>query len=103
MFYLLVTVQVKPEAVSEFIPAQIDMAQKVLSEPGCLRYDVLQDNENPYRFYRCEVYRDEPAFADHGAMLHTSEFRELTREWWAEPLSVIRTSDVYLSDDSLAK
>ena len=103
MLYLLVTVHVKPEALGEFVPAQVDMAKKVLSEPGCLRYDVLQDNENPHRFHRCEVYRDEAAFADHGAMPHTSEFRELTREWWAERLSVIRTSEIYLSDDSLGK
>ena len=99
MYYLLVTLNIKTESVEEFIPSQIEMAQKVLSEPGCLRYDFMKDNENPNKFYRCEIYKDEEAFEAHGALQHTSDFRELTKDWWLpERLSAIKTTDIFISE-----
>jgi hypothetical protein len=32
-------------------------------EPGCLRFDVVADRDDPQRFYFYEVYRDEAALA----------------------------------------
>ena len=101
MFCLVVTLRVKAELLDEFLPAQLDMAKKVLSEPGCFRYDVFQDNEDPTHFTRLEVFRDEAAFKDHGALQHTSDFREIAREWWAEKLSVVKTTNIYPSDEVL--
>ena len=102
MLCLVVSLHIKPEHLEEFIAAQLDMAKKVLSEPGCLRYDVLQHNEDPTLFHRYEVYRDEDAFSvGHASMQHTKDFGELTRPWWAEPLSFFRTTNLYPSDQEL--
>ena len=103
MFCLVVTLRVKAELLDEFLPAQLDMAKKVLSEPGCFRYDVFQDNEDPTLFTRLEIFRDEAAFTDHGALQHTFDFSALGKEkdWWAEKLSFVKTTNLYPSDEVL--
>ena len=45
--------------------AQDDSTFSVRDEPGCLRFDVLQDNADPDHFFFYEVYRDEAAFQAH--------------------------------------
>jgi quinol monooxygenase YgiN len=61
-----VTVQVKPEHVSEFLEVvRHDAEHSEKDEPGCLRFDVIQDKDDPNRFYFYEVYRDEAALEAH--------------------------------------
>jgi (4S)-4-hydroxy-5-phosphonooxypentane-2,3-dione isomerase len=42
-----------------------DAEHSEADEPGCLRFDVLKDTEQPRTFYFYEVYRDEAAHAAH--------------------------------------
>ena len=56
MHILLVTVQVKPEAVEAFKAAILDNAQASIQEPGVVRFDVLQQAEDPTCFTLYEVY-----------------------------------------------
>ena len=59
MIILLVTIQVKPEHVAEFKEiARYDAEHSEHDEAGCLRFDVIQDKDDPHRFYLYEVYRD---------------------------------------------
>ena len=43
--------------------------------PGCLRFDVLQDQADDNHFYFYEVYRDEAAFQAHGQAPHFARWR----------------------------
>ena len=62
MVVLHVTVQVKPEHVAEFLEVvRYDAEHSEKDEPGCLRFDVIQDKDDQNRFYFYEVYRDEAA------------------------------------------
>ena len=47
---LLVTIQIKPEHREEFMESMLDDARgSVENEPGCLRFDVVQSQEDPNR------------------------------------------------------
>ncbi len=57
-----IKVRVKPELRQRFLDAiEVDAVGSERDEPGCVRFNVLQDDsdENVYYFY--EVYRDQAA------------------------------------------
>ena len=50
------------DRVSQLLPEHIRLTR---AEPGCLRFDILRDNDDPCKFFFCEVYRDEAARLSH--------------------------------------
>lgn len=75
---LLVKVQVKPELIDEFKPAILKNAQlSVQRDPGCVRFDVLQQEDDPTRFYFYEVYEREQSWIDHRSSAHFLAFKEV--------------------------
>jgi autoinducer 2-degrading protein len=76
MVAILVKVKVKPEGRQRFLKAiEVDALGSERDEPGCLRFNVLQDaqDENTYYFY--EVYKDEAALEAHRAAPHYAVWR----------------------------
>lgn len=86
MVVLHVTIQVKPQHVSEFLEVvRHDAEHSEKDEPGCLRFDVIQDREDPNRFYFYEIYRDEKALEAHRQTPHFKLYSEKTKPWLAAP------------------
>jgi quinol monooxygenase YgiN len=86
MVVLHVTVQVKPEHVSEFLEVvRHDAEHSEKDEPGCLRFDVIQDKDDPNRFYFYEVYRDEAALEAHRQTAHFKLYFEKSRSLLTAP------------------
>ena len=86
MLILHVTVQVKPEHVREYLQAVAhDAEHSEREEPGCLRFDVVQDRDDPNRFYYYEVYKDEAALEAHRQTPHFKLYAEKTQSWLAVP------------------
>ena len=86
MVILLVTLQVKPEHVSEFLElARYDAEHSRQDEPGCLRFDVSQDGADPNRFYFYEIYRDDAAHEAHRRTPHFKLYLEKSQGWLAAP------------------
>jgi autoinducer 2-degrading protein len=84
MLILQVTVQVKPEHVPEFLDMiRYDAEHSERDEPGCLRFDVIQDLGDPNRFYYYEVYRDEAALEAHRQTPHFKLYFEKVQPWLA--------------------
>ena len=78
MFIVLVKVQVKPELVAEFTTAILRNAElSVKRDPGCVRFDVLQQEDDPTRWFFYEVYEKEQAWVDHRAAAHFLAFKEV--------------------------
>ncbi len=70
-FAVWVQFDVKPGMLPAFLDAaRLDAQGSVGNEPGCHRFDILQDPEVPNRVYFYEVYEDEAAFAAHREMPH---------------------------------
>ena len=96
MFALVVSLKVKPDLRDKFLAAaEDDSISSVRDEPGCLRFDVLQDNSEPNHFYFYEVYRDEAAFQAHGQAPHFARWRAAAAEVLAEPTSVSRCTTLF--------
>ena len=86
MLVLHVSVQVKPEHVSEFLDVvHHDAEHSERDEPGCLRFDVIQDREDPNRFYFYEIYRDEAALEAHRQTPHFKLYSGKVQPWLAAP------------------
>jgi autoinducer 2-degrading protein len=52
----------------------------VLTEPGCRRFDVIQDNNDPTMVAFCEVYDDAAAIDDHRTRAHFKTWEANTRD-----------------------
>jgi (4S)-4-hydroxy-5-phosphonooxypentane-2,3-dione isomerase len=84
MYIVNVHVHVRPEHREEFIAATLDNARNTVQEPGNLRFDVLEQADDPDRFVIYEVYRDEAGMAAHKATVHYARWAEAVNPWMAE-------------------
>jgi autoinducer 2-degrading protein len=76
MLALWVRVRIKPEQRERFLKAiEVDANGSEQDEPGCLRFNVLHDQQDPNVYYFFEVYRDEAALEAHRATPHYSVWR----------------------------
>jgi quinol monooxygenase YgiN len=68
---VLVQVTIRPEMEEEFATALLHNAREsVRRDPGCLRFDVSQDKEQPTRWVLYEVYDSPAAHALHRQAAH---------------------------------
>ncbi len=81
----IVHVHVKPEHLEAFIQATRRNHEASIREPGCVRFDVLQDAQDPARFVLYEAYRSTEDAAAHKRTPHYLQWREAVSEWMAEP------------------
>ena len=76
MLAIWVKVRVKPEGRERFLKAiEVDALGSERDEPGCLRFNVLHDQQDPNLYYFYEVYRDEAALEAHRAAPHYAVWR----------------------------
>ena len=77
MRIIIVEARIKPGMRERFIDViKGDASHSERDEPGCLRFDVLQDSEDADRFFFYEVYRDDAAVASHRQTPHFQRFFE---------------------------
>ncbi len=82
MHIVISPTQTKPEHREEYIEALVNDARgSVNNEPGCLRFDVIQDSEDQNRIWVYEIYKDEAAFQAHLQAPHLLTFREIAKDW----------------------
>jgi autoinducer 2-degrading protein len=87
MDILLVEVTVKPERLADFLDLiKYDAEHSENDEPGCLRFDVLQDSEDQHKFYYYETYKDEAARAAHRETPHFKKYAEESADMMASPV-----------------
>jgi autoinducer 2-degrading protein len=76
MLAMWVKVRVKPNERERFLKAiEVDALGSERDEPGCMRFNVLQDGEDQNVYYFYEVYRDEAALEAHRAAPHYAVWR----------------------------
>src|SRR2546422_9914860 len=95
MLAIWVKERVKPELRKRFLEAiEGDALGSERDEPGCLRFNVLQDehDENVYYFY--EVYKDQAALEAHRAMPHYAVCRA-PADTRAGPTEATRSKPVF--------
>ncbi|HTU02006.1 MAG TPA: putative quinol monooxygenase [Candidatus Sulfotelmatobacter sp.] len=86
MYVVVVTIDIKAGFKDRFVPAILENARSSVSrEPGCFRFDVIQDEKDSNRIYLYEVYRDRAAFDAHCTMPHYFAWRDAVKDWLAAP------------------
>jgi quinol monooxygenase YgiN len=71
MHIVLVLVTVKPDMLEEFERALFHNAREsVAQDPGCIRFDVSQQQDDPTRWVLYEVYDSPDAHAAHRRSPH---------------------------------
>lgn len=89
----VVHVHVRPERIEEFRVASLANASASRLEPGVVRFDVLQETEDPTRFVLVEVFRSPAAAAAHRETAHYHRWRDSVNDMMAEP----RTNRKYVN------
>lgn len=85
MYVIIAPIQIQAGHKDAFIEAVVEDARSsVNNEPGCLRFDVIQDANDPNRIWLYEVYQDEAAFQAHLQAPHLLKLRETTQDWRVE-------------------
>ena len=101
MIALIVTIQIKPDHREAFMESMMDDARGSNNdEPGCLRFDVLQDNEDPNKIHLYEVYKDQAAVDAHRAAPHYTKWRETVQDWFDGEIVRRLASPVFPPDGS---
>ena len=100
MYVLIVSARVKPEQRGRFLEAiEANAVSSVNDEPGCLRFDVVRDNDDPDHYLLYEVYRDDEAFRAHRDTDHFARWREAADGCLSEPLDATHTAMVVTRSD----
>jgi quinol monooxygenase YgiN len=85
MYVIIAPIQIREGYKDRFIESVTEDARSsVRDEPGCLRFDVIQDANDANRIWLYEVYKDEAAFQAHLQSPHLLKFRETTTDWRTE-------------------
>ena len=100
MLIVHVHVRVRSERVADFLAVTKVNAQASLTEPGVLRFDVLQDEADPAHLILIEVYRDDDAAAAHKLTPHYAAWRDAVADMMAEPRASQRYSAVFPVDSA---
>ena len=95
MFIVHVHVRVIAEDVEPFKAATIRNASLSLLEPGVLRFDVVQQQDDPTRFVLVEVYQDADAAAAHKESAHYPVWRDAVAPMMAEPRASVKYDPVF--------
>lgn len=80
-----ITVFVKTENIDAFIAATIENHKASSQEEGNLRFDFLQSNDNPARFFLYEAYETDSAAAEHKNTPHYKKWKAAVEPWMAKP------------------
>jgi (4S)-4-hydroxy-5-phosphonooxypentane-2,3-dione isomerase len=100
MHILHVYIKIKPERIDDFIAATIENASASLREPGCVRFDLIQDAADPANFVLVEIYRDQASHAAHRESPHYNVWAERAADMFAEPRSRTIYRNVYPADNA---
>jgi len=85
MIVYCVSVHVKKENIEDFIKATEENHLGSLKEPGVLRFDVIQNIEDPTKFILYEAYADEEASKAHKNTEHYRTWKEIVADYMQEP------------------
>src|ERR671926_356207 len=96
MLAIFVTVKVKPAERERFLSViEDDAISSVRDEPGCVRFEVLQDRDDQDTYYFFEVYKDEAALDAHTKTPHYARWMEARDVVLVQPPQRVRTTPLF--------
>ena len=95
MLIVHVFVHVTPESVDAFRAATVENARNSVKEPGVVRFDVIQQDDDPTQFVLVEIYRTDDDPARHKETAHYAVWRDTVASMMAEPRRSVRYREVF--------
>lgn len=100
MIVTCVHIHVKKDLIDRFINATADNHRESVREPGNLRFDFVQQADDPCRFMLYEAYESEQAAAYHKLTPHYAAWRDTVAGYMAEPRKGIKYKIIEPEDRS---
>lgn len=85
MIIVHVFVRVVQDFVKSFTAATLENARHSVAEPGVVRFDLVQQDDDPTRFLLIEIYRTQGDPARHKESAHYATWRDTVAPMMAEP------------------
>lgn len=85
MLIINVSIRVRPEHIDAFIAATLANARASLREPGVVRFDLAQQEDDASQYLLTEIYRTADDPARHKATDHYATWRDAVEPMMAEP------------------
>lgn len=98
MYVACITVHVKPEHVAAFIAATLENARHSRQELENVRFDVLQAEDDPTRFFLYEAYRTKAGSAAHKQTAHYLKWRDAVADMMAQPRVGVAHNSLFPDD-----
>jgi (4S)-4-hydroxy-5-phosphonooxypentane-2,3-dione isomerase len=98
MIVSCVYVNVMPDAVNNFIEATTENHLESVKEPGNLRFDLIQQSDDPCRFMIYEAYESDEAAANHKTTVHYAKWRDSVAGFMAEPRRGVKHNIIQPND-----
>lgn len=99
MYVVAVTVFVRPEFVDRFKEQTLDNARNTRKEPGNVRFDVLQSDEDPTRFMLYEAYRTKDGITAHQQTDHYQRWKAAVADWTAQPRQRATHNSIFFGEE----
>lgn len=100
MIVIQVFIHVKPDMIEAFKALSLTNASNAVKEPGCARFDVIQQADDPTRFCFYEAYRSAEAQAYHRETAHYMNWRDNVNVMQAEDRYLIKYDNCFPSDNA---
>jgi autoinducer 2-degrading protein len=98
MIVTCVYVHVKPDVIDSFVNATIANHKESVKEAGNLRFDFIQQSDDPCRFMIYEAYESEVAVANHKNTPHYLQWRDTVADFMSEPRQGVKYKIIEPSD-----
>jgi len=98
MYVICVTIFVKPDSVRHFIEATLDNASNSRHEPGNVRFDILQAEDDPTRFMLDEAYLTKEDFVRHQQTEHYARWKAVAPGLMAKPRDSVKHHALFFGD-----
>lgn len=85
MIATTVHIWVKEDKINEFIKASLENHNNSVNEPGNIRFDILQHQDDKTQFTFYEVYKTEEDILAHKETPHYAIWRKTVDSWMTQP------------------
>ena len=97
---IFVTIRIRDGYADRFREASFGDAQgSTRDEPGCFRFDILQNSDDSNLFHLYEVYEDEAALDAHRNAPHYKEWRSTVQGWFEGDIERVAMTTIFPSDE----
>ncbi len=100
MIVTCVYVNVKDNVIDDFIKATVLNHNQSVKEPGNLRFDFVQQADDPCRFMLYEAYESEESAAAHKNTSHYALWRDTVNDYMADPRKGVKYNIIEPNDKS---